>query len=74
MQKKMKDFNDDERKAYFRDYYHKQVTVSDKNCIAKIAKKDACVKLMIDEIGILRILQLYKSSLFSIKIKKPITS
>ena len=74
MTKKIKDYTDDERKAYFRNHYHKHVNTADRKSITRICRKEECIKLLIEEIGIIKILelhtQLFISTISKIKLKK----
>jgi hypothetical protein len=60
-------YDDVERKRYFRERYQNIMKDSDRNAVKKVCQKDDTVKLFIQEYGMTNILHMYQSMLNNAK-------
>lgn len=59
IKRKMKDWSEDERKKYFREYYHKKINIADRCRIQKIVDKPMVLEQLICDVGIAKLLEIH---------------
>ena len=57
--KAIKDYTYDEKKEYFRLYYHKNITDADKNAVKRVINKDINLELLVKEVGFNKLFDIY---------------
>lgn len=63
IKRKMREWTIDERKLYFREYYHKKITDADRHRVDKVINKQMVLEYLIEEVGIPKILQIYMNKI-----------
>lgn len=60
---KISEYNEVDRKAYFRNHYHNKINVADLNSVKRVQSKPELLKLLIIKIGIGELLKIHMNDI-----------
>lgn len=61
------EYNEVDRKAYFRNAYHGKINKADVNSVKRIQKKRELIRMLIEDVGMNELFDIYKTDILKVK-------